>query len=590
MNLTMDCEVYANYFLALFIDLESGDVYKYSMYNDIVDGSKQELATILKHNTIYTFNGINYDMPIVTAYLANKSNLQLKEISDAIINNRLMPWIVERTFKIEIPKTYDHIDLIQVAFGTASLKVYGARLGTKKLQELPIHHNNFIMPHQVPLMEHYCYNDNIVTKELSEELSGEIKLREVMSKEYDIDLRSKSDAQIAEQVIKSEYLKKTGDKLQKPKAEKSYKYIAPSFVFFQTPQLQELYTTCGTVDFNISEKGAVTMPPELNKQIEIGDKKYKMGIGGLHSVDKGGSYYSDDGYQLIDIDVASYYPFIILNGGFAPKHIGHGLFTDIYRSIVDRRLKAKRAKDMVVANSLKIVINGLFGKFGSKYSVVYSPDLMFHTTVTGQLCLFMLIEQFNISNIQVVSANTDGITVRVHKDQRVHLDALIKWWEKATDFEMEYTEYRSVHHRDVNNYIAVKMDGSMKGKGIFASDGIRKNPANIIVREAVMAYIKDKTSPAKTITDCQDITKFLTVKKVTGGAVKDDEPLGATVRWYRSSDTYSAINYAKNGNQVGSSECGMPLMDLPEKFPNDVDLYWYDQQVHKVLEQIGITR
>lgn len=340
MRLTFDVECYLNYFLAKFMDRDTGQFYSYAMYNDVPNHFKEELRAILRYNTIFTFNGINYDMPIVTMYLAGASNIELKKASDDIIRNRLMPWIFERKYHLDIPK-YDHIDLIQPAFGTASLKVYGARLGSKKLQELPIHHNDIIMPFQTITLDEYCGNDNIVTDDLGCELDEAIALRETMSEEYGIDLRSKSDAQIAEQVIKSEYLKLTGQKLQKPSAKKSYKYFAPSFVYFQTPVMQELFNTCANVDFNISEKGSVLMPKELNKQITVGDKKYKMGIGGLHSVDKGGSYYSNDDYKVLQIDVTSYYPNIILNAGFTPRHIGD-LFTRIYRDISERRIAAKK--------------------------------------------------------------------------------------------------------------------------------------------------------------------------------------------------------------------------------------------------------
>lgn len=609
-RLTYDIEVYPNYFLAFFRNLLTKETYSYRLYNDQRDHFMEELRAILQYNTLITFNGNTYDIPLTTLYLAGASNLEMKRASDDVIKNNLMPWNFERKYGIKIPD-YDHIDLIQVAFGSASLKVYGARLGTKKLQELPIHFNNFIMPFQQPVIDLYCNNDNIVTEELAEELDEDISLRETMSEEYGIDLRSKSDAQIAEQVIKSEYFKATGQKLKRPKAKESYKYYPPDFVFFQKTQLMQLYNLCTTVDFNISSKGAVLLPKELNKQIKIGNKAYKMGIGGLHSVDKGGSYYSNDEYQILDIDAASFYPYVILNGGFEPIHIGP-LFTKIYRAIVERRIAAKkRMKEIkkiiatqgetpelkaelktqnAIQESLKIVINGLFGKFGNRYSVVYSPDLMFHTTVTGQLCLFMLIEQFDDCDIQVISANTDGISIRVHKSQRAHLDNLIKWWEDVTGFTMEYTPYRSLHHRDVNNYIAVKEDGSMKGKGIFASDGIRKNPANAIIRDACMAFIKDGIDPFTTMNTATDITKFLTVQKVTGGAVKDDVALGATVRWYRSDATDTALNYVKNGNQVSGSECGMPMMDLIEdgKLPVDLDLDWYAGETNKVLQQIGL--
>ena len=67
------------------------------------------------------------------------------------------------------------------------------------------------MPFQRPLIRNYCDNDNQITAQLYRQLSEAIRLREAMSDQYGLDLRSKSDAQIAEQVIKSEYQKLTGN-------------------------------------------------------------------------------------------------------------------------------------------------------------------------------------------------------------------------------------------------------------------------------------------------------------------------------------------------------------------------------------------
>jgi hypothetical protein len=47
--------------------------------------------------------------------------------------------------------------------------------------------------------------------------------------------------------------------------------------------------------------------------IVINGTEYTMGMGGLHSVEKSVSYYSDDNHILKDVDVESYYPRIILN-------------------------------------------------------------------------------------------------------------------------------------------------------------------------------------------------------------------------------------------------------------------------------------
>ena len=72
------------------------------------------------------------------------------------------------------------------------------------------------------------------------------------------------------------------------------------------------------------------------------------------------------------------------------------------------------------------------------------------------------------------------------------------------------------------------------------------------------------------------MSKFVTVRKVTGGAKWRGKLLGKSVRFYYSSavDQNEAITYAKNGNKVPKSDGAMPLMDMGE-MPSDVDLERY---------------
>ena len=53
-------------------------------------------------------------------------------------------------------------------------------------------------------MREYCHNDLHTTKILYDAIKPQIALREQMSEQYNIDLRPKSDAQIAECIIKHE--------------------------------------------------------------------------------------------------------------------------------------------------------------------------------------------------------------------------------------------------------------------------------------------------------------------------------------------------------------------------------------------------
>jgi hypothetical protein len=300
-----------------------------------------------------------------------------------------------------------------------------------------------------------------------------------------------------------------------------------------------------------------------------------MGIGGLHSTEKGQSVKAGDGHFLCDFDVASYYPNIILQQRVEPLNMtGH--FLPVYQGIVDRRLEAKRAGDKATAYTLKIVVNGSFGKLGSKWSILYAPNLLIQTTITGQLCLLMLIEAYEAAGATVVSANTDGVVVWGLKSLEDDIDQVNWDWMLQTSYELERTDYKALYSRDVNNYIAIKPDGLAKGKGIFGPQALSKNPDFPIVSEAIAAHLSGQADFKEAIRNCTDVSKFVTVRKVTGGAKWRGKLLGKSVRFYYSSavDQNEAITYAKNGNKVPKSDGAMPLMDMGE-MPSDVDLERY---------------
>jgi DNA polymerase elongation subunit (family B) len=262
-------------------------------------------------------------------------------------------------------------------------------------------------------------------------------------------------------------------------------------------------------------------------------------------------------------------------------------FTKVYRGIVNRRLAAKRSGDKVTADSLKITINGSFGKFGSPYSALYSPTLLIQTTVTGQLSLLMLIEALEFEGIQVVSANTDGIVIRCPRRLESLMEYIVWEWEHATNFETEATYYRALYSRDVNNYVAIKPDGGFKLKGAYAPAALQKNPTSEICSGAVVKFLIDGTPVADTIRACMDIAKFVTIRQVKGGAAKGDEYLGKAVRWYYAKGETGTINYKINGYTVARSEGARPLMQLPAQLPSDLDFDWYIAEAESILKDIG---
>jgi hypothetical protein len=322
-------------------------------------------------------------------------------------------------------------------------------------------------------------------------------------------------------------------------------------------------------------------------KLKIGGSTYKMGIGGLHSTESCVAHTADDDTVLIDRDVASYYPAIVLNCGLAPAHMGDA-FSKVYRTIVERRLAAKHSGEKVTADALKITINGTFGKLGSKWSVLYSPDLMLQTTVTGQLSLLMLIEQIEDAGIPVVSANTDGVVIKCPKAKIDTLSDVVSAWEFVTGFDTEETRYTALYSRDVNNYVALKEGGGHKTKGVFATAGLSKNPTSTICVDAALAYLKHRTPVADTVSECADITKFVSVRSVKGGAIdQSGDYLGKAVRWYYSSLVDGPLRYKINNYTVPRTDGAQALMTLPFDMPCDVDREWYITEANLILAGIG---
>ena len=589
--LALDSEVLPNYFLLSFKGLESGKIVEIDMFGKDTKLSKEQrkrIHTLLVKYTTFGFNSINYDMPIINYALGGASCEDIYNLSKKIIDQRLMSWMTYRTLDIE-PYDYDHFDVAEPSPAVMiSLKNYGTRMGSPKLQDFYLDPHTPIAKEDVAPLKKYCVNDLNVTIDLYNAIEDRVGLREVMGEQYGLDLRSKSDAQIAEAVITSE-LKKLGVNAVKPVLDADFKasYVAPAYVHFDTPELQELLKEVQEMKFDIAANGSVKLPLTLrNKKIVIGNTTYKMGIGGLHSQEKSLTVVSNNRHVMRNADFDAYYPYIILQQGYAPQHLGSKFLT-VYRNIVETRMKAKREGDKVVNSSLKIIINGSFGKFGSKYSKLYSPNMLLAVTITGQLTLLMLIEQLESYGIPVMSANTDGVEYYCPRNMVDIAEAIIFDLELTTGYTMEHGDYKALHARDVNNYVAV-YDGYTKAKGIYAETTLSKGRSTPIVYTAVRKYLLDGTKIEHTITECGDMNEFVSARTVKGGGVYDGEYLGKMVRWYYSTASKGYISYKSNGNKVPKTDGCSPMMDMSSDVPDDLDYIWYFDEAIEALKNLGV--
>lgn len=493
--------------------------------------------------TFVGFNSDNFDRPLIAAAVAGYDELDLKKIAQAIIDEELRSWQTYREFNLDFVE-YDHIDLKEVPPGVMlSLKTYEGRMHAPNLQDMPFEHTYDLKSSKdFKVVEAYCENDVTETERLFSTVRKELELRAQLGAQYDLDLRSKSDAQCAEAVLKKVCNIGNKDKI----VPRHVEFTCPDFIQTDSQVINELIDKIHDHLFKINHaNGSPEFPEFLTEPLVLNKGIYQFGIGGLHSKHDVRYYeQASDKLWISDVDAASYYPNIIMKAGLIPP-LGGGKgesFLDAYQEIYEARITAKRTGDKRTANTLKILLNGTYGKLGSIYCAFYAPELMLATCLIGQLNLLCLIYALEkIKGVYIASANTDGIMICYPPGKRNQVLKTIQANAKQTGFEYEETPYAKVAMRDVNSYTCITAErekviippkgqlqvipasaSEAKRKGVFAKAGVMENvsPTFQICAEAAAQYLMSGTKVEDTIHNCNDIRQFISIRGVTGGGVQ----------------------------------------------------------------------
>lgn len=652
-----DIECFHGYFYIGFKRQEDGKRVGVEYSRRQPNYDRAYVRSVLMRNTTVGFNSLPYDLPMIWYSLEDDVTPEkLKAASDRIIRGRVPWWEVEDLLGIRIPfeVKQKHIDLIEPQPNAiASLKSLNGRMHGKQLQDLPFDPDIHLTSEQMDIVGNYCLHSDLdATENLWNALAEPLELRRALGPLYGKNFMSKSDAQIGEIIVKTRVEQLSGSRPEKApiKAGTTFRYPIPDFMKFETPELQAIVDRLRETDFMITDEGKVDMPKWLAEtSVTIGDTTYQMGIGGLHSTEANRALKSNETHVLVDADVASQYPAIILLLGLYPKALGTH-FLEVYREIKAERLKAKkRAKAIkdelkkcvpdengfiggvvevlkqqleaelesckVKDKGFKIALNGVYGKLGSRHSILYAPHLLISVTLTGQLTLLMLIERAERAGIKVVSGNTDGVMFYCPREHYAGLDGdrlkpslladICEQWERDTTLDLEFGQYQAIYNQSVNSYFAIKQDGGHKRKGPLGNpwsehiddfDPVRgqlmKNPQATICSDAALMCIKNGTPVEVTIRNCRDIKQFVTVIKAAGGATWRGQYLGKTVRYYWGLDgepIFKAKPHESTGNfaKVPKTEGAIECMRLPDEFPADIDYARYIAEAESILTDLG---
>jgi len=531
-------------------DLNGNDHIKIQTFKRGFDYEQCQRLRELVKGEIATFNGVSYDLPILAAMIKGSDTATVNALSQRIINGSKPGWLY-----IQVPFPKKHIDLMNCLEVIMSLKMCGARLHSRTIQDLPVNPYKEVTREEAQTLFKYCMNDVLVSEDLLHALKDRIEVREAL----DLDnATARRDVNIAEKYLQGHR------KLQHhpPNA-----YFARKFTLnllpirFKSIELKTLYNELCRKEFSTNNVGKVLT--RFDTSLELGYTDYTVGLGGLHSKDS--SLMAKDCYLY---DVSSYYPNLIIK---------LGLLGDVYKRIYEARVDAKSKGNKRIADSYKLILNASYGKMGSTYSVLYNPQGMLSVTVNGQLLLLKLIE---MCEDKVISANTDGIVTREP------IDDIVKAWSEEFDMICEKQEVDLYCARDVNNYfLTIRTQGKdgepatyIKGKGIFGEPNLKKAPHAWISSLAAIRFLADGIPIEDTIMNHEDVRDFLFVRLTKGGSSWNEQHLGRVARWIWVKRGFT-IKYP-TGHKVPNSENAYPLMVLPkgnavrgEKFEVDYKRY-----------------
>lgn len=536
-----DIEVFQNIFHCSVKNTETNDIYKFE-----ISERKNQLRELVKFfkqvdkyitwgdyyttninipaNVIFCgYNNLHYDNPIINYIIEYEDKLMqynIPTICSSIFNlsktittsseDNIDAW---KHWKYQI--WFDTFDILTMLYSNK------LRVGLKEIQVTMQYPNvqEFVCDWTKPLpledfdsMIDYNINDIESTSELLNRCKKDVDLRIAIEDEYGVRVLSKDGVNIGMKILTQKYLEKTGliwwdiKDLRSPMSVIPLKDVILPFIKYDSPILQRVLEDMKNQIVSPGRKG-------YENKFVFNNLRYSVGVGGIHSVNSPEIIIPRDDEMLIDIDVASLYPSMLIEYEFYPRHLGKE-FLEVYKQIKDERIEAKHNGDKVKNETLKLALNGLSGNLQNEHNFCYSPFAVMQIRINGQLLLLMLAEKLTQIGCRIVQANTDGLFVLLKKDAYSKVNSICREWEQLTKLTLEEDRFKAMYQYAINDYFAITEDNKVKEKGMFITAvKLGKGLTPKIIPKAIISFFKDGISVEDTIKNCTDIRDFLMSEK-----------------------------------------------------------------------------
>lgn len=536
-----DIEVFQNIFHCSVKNTETNNIYKFE-----ISERKNQLRELVKFfkqvdkyitwgdyyttninipaNVIFCgYNNLHYDNPIINYIIEYEDKLMqynIPTICSSIFNlsktittsseDNIDAW---KHWKYQI--WFDTFDILTMLYSNK------LRVGLKEIQVTMQYPNvqEFVCDWTKPLpledfdsMIDYNINDIESTSELLNRCKKDVDLRIAIEDEYGVRVLSKDGVNIGMKILTQKYLEKTGltwqdiKDLRSPMSVIPLKDVILPFIKYDSPILQRVLDDMKNQIVSPGRKG-------YENKFVFNNLRYSVGVGGIHSVNSPEIIIPRDDEMLIDIDVASLYPSMLIEYEFYPKHLSKE-FLEVYKQIKDERIEAKHNGDKVKNETLKLALNGLSGNLQNEHNFCYNPFAVMQIRINGQLLLLMLAEKLTQIGCRIVQANTDGLFVLLKKDVYSKVNSICREWEQLTKLTLEEDRFKAMYQYAINDYFAITKDNKVKEKGMFITAvKLGKGLTPKIIPKAVISFFKDGIPVEDTIKNCTDIRDFLMSEK-----------------------------------------------------------------------------
>lgn len=502
MNIQVyDFEVTAFDWIVVFQDYQTGE---FTVFHNDPEG----VVGFVNDDTIYIgFNTKDYDQFIMKAVCGGCEPEEVKEINDYLIAGGRgweHPWLQD------IRYWFNNVDIRDDTQQGLSLKAIEGHLGMS-VQESTVDFNidHPLTDAELEEMIFYCKHDVEATRELVKTRKSYLQNKLHLGRIVNLD--DAKALSLTNAKLTAAYL---GARKPNKAWEDERDYVIPD-------NLKREYIPAEVFEF-FDRMHDREIPDEVifkgKLKLDVYGCPTTIGFGGIHGAIP---FYQEEeaGDRIIrNYDVASYYPHLMTICGYTSRNIPD---PKIYADMLEERMRAKKSGDKATANALKLVANTTYGAQLNQYNDLYDPLTARSVCISGQLYLLEMTRRLcqECETLRVVQLNTDGIMVSFDRKEYDRVLEITGEWQERTGFELEEDKVSRIYQKDVNNYVEIAEDGSVKIKGGYVVRGIAPagafniNNNAVIVAEAIKEYFVNRTDPEETINGCEDIAKFQMIAK-----------------------------------------------------------------------------